>query len=279
VERVDVVVVGGGPAGAAAALAAVRADPSASVLVLDRADFPRDKVCGDGIAPEALDALAALGVDPAALTEGFAPVPRLRLTGPSGAVVEREMRRPAAVVPRLAFDNRLLEAAGAAGAHVRRMLVRQVERRPDGIEVNGSVTASVLVAADGAESVVRRAVGVPAARPDQVAVAIRGYAPEPPGTAGVQVVTTTARRWPAYAWSFPLGDGRTPRRSPRWVRVPAPRASRPPRRAEPDRARPRAAIWRAPSPPRGSAAGPRRCPGPRALRSARCNGRASPRPA
>jgi flavin-dependent dehydrogenase len=64
------------------------------------------------------------------------------------------------------------------------------------------------VAADGAESVVRRALGIRGPRPDSVAIAIRGYAPEPPGTAGVQVVTTTARRWPAYAWSFPLGDGR-----------------------------------------------------------------------
>ena len=207
-ERFDVVVVGGGPAGATAALAVLRARPGASVLVLDRARFPRDKVCGDGIAPEALDVLDGLGVDPAALTEGFAPAPRLRLTGPSGAVVERAMHRPAAVVPRLAFDARLLGAARAAGAEVRQALVRSVVQRPDGVEVDGSLTAPVLVAADGAESVVRRALGVRAPRPDQVAVAIRGYAPEPPGTAGVQVVTTTARRWPAYAWSFPLGDGR-----------------------------------------------------------------------
>ncbi len=207
-ERFDVVIVGGGPAGATAALAARRARPDASVLVLDRADFPRDKVCGDGIAPEALDVLAVLGVDPASLTAGFAPVPRLRLTGPSGAVVERAMHRPAAVVPRQAFDARLLASARRAGAVVRRSLVRRVDVRPDGVEVDGSVTASVLVAADGAESVVRRALGVGTPRPDQVAVAIRGYAPELPGTAGVQVVTTTARRWPAYAWSFPLGDGR-----------------------------------------------------------------------
>ena len=65
VEHWDVVVVGGGPAGAACAAAARRA-AGRSVLVLDRADFPRDKVCGDGIAPEALDVLAGLGVDPPA---------------------------------------------------------------------------------------------------------------------------------------------------------------------------------------------------------------------
>ena len=61
-EHWDVVVVGAGPAGAAAALAARRAAPAARVLLLDRADFPRDKACGDGIAPEALDVLAELGV-------------------------------------------------------------------------------------------------------------------------------------------------------------------------------------------------------------------------
>ena len=63
--------------------------------MLDRAAFPRDKVCGDGIAPEALDVLAGLGIDPAALTAGYPAVPRLRLRSPGGTTVERAMHRPA----------------------------------------------------------------------------------------------------------------------------------------------------------------------------------------
>jgi flavin-dependent dehydrogenase len=65
-----------------------------------------------------------------------------------------------------------------------------------------------VVGADGAESVVRRAIGIAPNRPGQLAIAIRGYAPEPATHAGVQSLLTTAQRWPAYAWSFPLGDGR-----------------------------------------------------------------------
>jgi flavin-dependent dehydrogenase len=45
-------------------------------------------------------------------------------------------------------------------------------------------------------------------RPTNTAIAIRGYAPEPADAAGVQLIATTEQRWPAYAWSFPLGDGR-----------------------------------------------------------------------
>jgi menaquinone-9 beta-reductase len=208
VEHWDVVVVGGGPAGAACAAAARAADPASRVLVLDRADFPRDKVCGDGIAPEALDVLAGLGIDAAALTAGFPTVPRLRLRSPGGFPVERTMHRPASVVPRAVFDDRLLTAALASGAELRRHVVRRVTVRPEHVEVDSSFTAGVVVGADGAESVVRRALGIGPNRDDRLAVAIRGYAPEPPGTAGVQVILTTEQRWPAYAWSFPLGDGR-----------------------------------------------------------------------
>ena len=207
-EHWDVVVVGGGPAGAACAAAARRADPAARVLVLDRAEFPRDKVCGDGVAPEALDVLAGLGLDADALTEGYARVPRLRLRSPGGTTVERTMQRPARVVPRAVLDARLLSAALATGAEFRRHVVRRVEVRPTHVEIDGVLTAGALVGADGAESVVRRALRVAPNRPQQLAIAIRGYAPVPAGLENVQLIATTEQRWPAYAWSFPLGDGR-----------------------------------------------------------------------
>src|SRR3954471_19187116 len=151
-EHWDVVVVGGGPAGAACAAAARRADPSARVLVLDRAAFPRDKVCGDGIAPEALDVLEGLGMDPVALTDGYPEVLRLRLRSPGGTTVEREMRRPAGVVARAGLDARILTAALATGAEFRQHVVRRVVVRPSHVEVDGTFTAGVLVGADGAES-------------------------------------------------------------------------------------------------------------------------------
>jgi geranylgeranyl reductase family protein len=208
VEHWDIAVVGAGPAGAACAAAARRADPAARVLVLDRADFPRDKVCGDGIAPEALDVLGGLGIDVAVLTDGYPGVPRLRLHSPGGTTVERAMHRPASVVPRAVFDDRLLTAALVGGSELRRHVVRRLVVRPEHVEVDGSFTAGVVVGADGAESVVRRALGIAPNAPDRLAIAIRGYAPEPTGLEGVQTILTTEQRWPAYAWSFPLGDGR-----------------------------------------------------------------------
>jgi geranylgeranyl reductase family protein len=200
----DVAVVGAGPAGATAALAALDACPGLSVLLLDRDEFPRDKPCGDGIAPHALDVLAGLGVQP---VDGHRPVHRLRLGFPDGPVVSGRMRRPAYVVPRAVLDARLVQAAVDRGAHFRRQVVRTLERRDDHVLVDG-VAARVVIGADGANGVVRRLVGLPAARGRTVAVAIRGYAPVHGEGADEQVITFSGRNWPAYAWSFPLGDGR-----------------------------------------------------------------------
>jgi geranylgeranyl reductase family protein len=199
----DVAVVGAGPAGAAAALAARRA--GASVLLLDRDAFPRDKPCGDGIAPHALDVLARLGVPDAAA--GFAPVPELRLVGPGGAQVARRLPRPAYTIPRTVFDARLVRAAVAAGARLHRRTVRRVETRDGLVVLDDEIAARTVVGADGANSVVRRALGHGPNPQGHLAVAIRGYAPATPGGAAEQLIVTSASGWPAYAWSFPIGDG------------------------------------------------------------------------
>ena len=201
----DVAVVGAGPAGAAAALGALAAHPGARVLLLDRAAFPRDKSCGDGVAPHALDVLAGLGVGD--LVAGHRPVRRLRLGFADAEPVAGEMARPAFVVPRAVLDARIVAAAVERGAELRRHRVRQVQASVDRVLLDGSVSARVVVAADGADSVVRRQVGVPATPRDHVAVAIRGYAPVARGREDEQVITFAPGGWPAYAWSFPVGDG------------------------------------------------------------------------
>ncbi len=200
-ERWDLVVVGAGPAGSATALGALHADPGLRVLLLDRSDFPRDKACGDGVAPHVLDVLADLGV--ADLLADRAPVRRLELRS-RAASASRLMARPGWVVPRTVLDARLVDAAVAAGATLRRQRVRTLESRSDGVRVNG-LHARILVGADGAYSSVRGSIGLPPVQ--RRAVAIRGYAPVPPERRGAQVIVFADRRQPAYAWSFDRGDG------------------------------------------------------------------------
>jgi len=206
VERCDVVVVGAGPAGCAAAASIRQYWPGARVVVLDRAGFPRDKACGDGIAGEATDVLAELGFAVPDLVRGFPPLRRLELRAPGGPVVARPMRREVHVVPRLVFDARLVEQLWGFGVEVRCHDVRELRVETTGVVVDGRIRAEVLIGADGANSVVRRTLRPRRRR--HVALAIRGYGPELPGQDGAQLIAMSGRRWPAYAWSFPLGDGR-----------------------------------------------------------------------
>jgi menaquinone-9 beta-reductase len=200
----DLIVAGAGPAGAAAALEARRLVPGARVLLLDRAAFPRDKPCGDGIGPHAAAELAALGADTA--LEGYPPLRRLRLLAPGGIEVAGTTARPSWVVPRRVLDARLVAAAARAGAVVERERVRSLEQRDGLVVVNRSLAAPVVIGADGANSVVRRLLGAPASPARHTAIALRGYAAAPPGPPE-QLIGWVADGWPAYVWSFPTGTG------------------------------------------------------------------------
>ena len=198
----DLAIVGGGPAGSAAALGALAARPDLNVVLLERSRFPRDKACGDGIAPHVLDVLGEVGV--IGLVDDRVPVRELRLRQGDRAVV-RSMARSAWVVPRTVFDSRLVDAAVQAGATLRRHRVRSVRVEANAVVLDETVRAKIVLGADGAHSAVRPAAGLAANR--HRALALRGYAPTSPGRSGQQVLAFSPDRQPSYAWSFDRGDG------------------------------------------------------------------------
>jgi flavin-dependent dehydrogenase len=112
------------------------------------------------------------------------------------------------VVPRSDFDQRLVDAAVGAGAELRQHRVRalrQVGGPNPAVSLDDELTASVVVGADGAQSLLRTLAGVAPVR--RRALALRGYAPTPPDRVGKQAIVFGPGRQPSYAWSFDRGDG------------------------------------------------------------------------
>jgi geranylgeranyl reductase family protein len=210
----DVLVIGAGPAGAAAA--ALLARNGRAVVVVDKAAFPRDKCCGDGLTTLALRELESLGLDPAAVPNWRA-VDAAWLRSPSG----REMRLPlpptgtfAATAPRRELDAALVDLARAAGADVRAghalVALRQFDDHVEAdVEGIGTVTAHYAVAADGMWSPTRKLLGVD--EPGYLGEwhAFRQYVARVSGPARDRLyVWFEPDLLPGYAWSFPLPDGR-----------------------------------------------------------------------
>ena len=155
----EVIIVGAGPAGCAAALRL--AQEGRRVLLVDRADFPREKVCGEGLMPHGLAALATLGIQVAGKSFcGIRYVAGDRLAEgrfPSG--------RLGAGVRRYALDKQLLECCAERPEIEVRLgqAVRGLRRHVDRVEVLFSdqvCTAAAVVGADGLHSQVRRWVGL-----------------------------------------------------------------------------------------------------------------------
>jgi menaquinone-9 beta-reductase len=207
-DMVDLVVVGAGPAGCAAAITAV--EHGRSVVLVDKAQFPRDKTCGDGLTANALRLLERLGLsrsdfdaaEPATVRETVLVAPNHRQV----VLPLPQDGAHAAVVERRALDAALVALARRRGVDVREGCeVEKVVVDGDVVRVD-DLNARFVVAADGHWSPVRRVLEPDTPRDLGEWHAVRQYFDH----------VDDDRLWvlferdllPGYAWVFPLPGGR-----------------------------------------------------------------------
>ena len=196
-------VVGTGPAGAAAARAA--AEAGARVLVVERAQLPRYKRCGGGLIGASQVAVRATGLDLDALA--LDAVGRVSFTCGGRAVVERRAAPFLPMVLRADLDSALVQAAVAAGAELRTGVTVTGYAEADGVvEVAssaGPLRAGAVVAADGSQGRAAAYVGVVC---DQVDLGLECELPAPPGSDWAGHVRLDWGPVPgSYGWVFPKG--------------------------------------------------------------------------
>jgi menaquinone-9 beta-reductase len=177
VRRTAVLIVGGGPAGASAAIALARG--GAMPVLIERAPSERDIVCGGFLGWDAIAALQRLGLDPAAL--GARPIHRLRLVA-GKKIVETALPRPAAGLSRRRLDATLLAMAEEGGAAVLRgRAARAIEGSTVRLDDGAEMAADALFLATGKHEL-RGAVREVGSRP--LSVGLRAAVPPPPDLAG-----------------------------------------------------------------------------------------------
>lgn len=212
--KADVAVVGGGPAGTAAAITLARA--GRQVVLVDRARFPRDKCCGDGLTAGALRRYEALGLRPEAVAS-WQTVDDVLVRSPSGRTVRFPLPRDAgtyaAVATRADLDAAFLDVARGAGVDVREQAaVVDANTGPNWASIDtdaiGTVAAHYVIAADGVWSPVRKALGLTESGYLGEWHAFRQYFSNVDANARDLWVWFDADLLPGYAWSFPLPDGR-----------------------------------------------------------------------
>ena len=206
----DLIIVGGGPGGSAAAIIAARA--GARVLLVERAVFPRDKVCGDCLNPECWDVFDRLGVSDEIRRLPHAALERVSFVSRGGRTVEFDMAtsdRGEIALRRRYLDDVLLRQAVLAGAEVRQGLAVTGVTRDAGewtVRTDSDLNrAHLLIAADGRNSAVARLLGFRARRePMRDRVGLQAHAAVPSALAH-----TVQMRWleAGYGGLAPVGEG------------------------------------------------------------------------
>ena len=225
-ETYDLLIVGAGPAGAAAAYWAAKR--GLKVLAVDKQHFPRDKTCGDGLTPRAVKELADMGLEGA--FAGWHRHEGLRVRA-HGAVLELPWPSHPLypdygfVVRRRDLDGLVAERARSAGAIVRHGVEAVKPLWAGDGELAGAVLrdkasgetehvkARYVIVADGANSRFGRALGTRRDRSLAQGMAIRTYYSSPAHDdpwieSALDITDRQGNTLPGYGWVFPLGDGK-----------------------------------------------------------------------
>ena len=214
-NQCDLIVIGGGPAGAAAAIVAARA--GVRVVLFEKGPHGRDKVCGDGLTPRAVAALEELKIDlsPAHRIDGLRMIAGMKTRELAWPTTDR-FPNHGAVWPRHRFDTHLIDVAIEAGADVRFECEALPELDGDrvvGVRAGGeSWRAPLTVLAAGAQGAAAKLLGAERDPNEPFGLAIRAYAPTPRHAerhleACLSLRDEHGTPVPGYGWMFPAGDG------------------------------------------------------------------------
>ncbi|NLG55860.1 MAG: geranylgeranyl reductase family protein [Rhodococcus sp.] len=217
----DVLVVGAGPAGAAAATWAAK--QGRDVVLADAATFPRDKTCGDGLTPRAIGELDRLGLGDWVRERTTNRGLRLRGFGQAHDLEwpDGDFPRIGSAVPRSDFDDKIRHTALNAGARMAdNAKAVDVTFSGDRIEsvtfttTQGprSISCRTLIVADGVRSTLGKKLGREWHRDTAYGVAARAYIPTPHSedpwiTSHLELRDDTGALQAGYGWIFPLGTG------------------------------------------------------------------------
>ena len=201
----DVAIIGAGPAGSSAAISL--AEGGASVLLADRAQFPRDKTCGGGVTGRAL-ALAPCPIEDVV----EAVVTEAELRSVDGRVVRRAGRSALVyMTQRRRLDNHLAEHAARVGADFRdgvRCSAIDLNGRGAHVHLDGErVAAQIVIGADGVNGIAGAQLGLGGNR--AFMLALEGHldlALAPPSLQDTKLVLESGSIRGGYAWSFPKDD-------------------------------------------------------------------------
>jgi geranylgeranyl reductase family protein len=216
-HHADVIVVGAGPAGSSAAFFLAR--EGVDVLLVDRATFPREKICGDGIGVRCLEILTEMGLLEWIRERGFNTSRRFLLSSPNrtSAVTDADPASSEEVhtIPRIELDQALAARAVATGARLEEGVRVTGMERPNAerVRVTGrrgdravAFEAPLVIAADGGGVSFTRRLGL--ARKPAEWVAVRTYYQGDRGDPDQLEIHWEPSVLPGYGWVFPLGRGR-----------------------------------------------------------------------